>query len=151
MATRRRTWISRAASSIRENAGYDQLGPSGCRLPHVLMLRAGRNDQLWRKRPGGRHPFLGVVRFAPAFFSTPHAARGAVLVGCSGIARLLALNPNLLYLQATPMTETVVLGGADGAAVTSPCCFRETQSLAAVTGRAWRASPRRWRATRAGS
>ena len=46
---------------------------------------------------------------------------------------LLALNPNLLYLQATPMTETVVLA-ALMALLYFTVLFRETQSFAAVIG-----------------
>jgi len=46
---------------------------------------------------------------------------------------LLALNPNLLYLQGTPMTEAVVLA-ALMALLYFTVVFRETQSFAAVIG-----------------
>ena len=46
---------------------------------------------------------------------------------------LLALNPNLLYSQATPMTEPVMLA-ALAALLYFTVRFRETQGLGAVMG-----------------
>ena len=46
---------------------------------------------------------------------------------------IFALNPNLLYLQSTPMTELVSLAGLMGVLYFS-VLFRQTQSLGAVAG-----------------
>ncbi len=89
-------------------AGYHQIGTVWLPVPHVLMMGLARIDVLWRSGLAGAIPasvcfalggwwlFLAVRRM---FDSSAALAATAVY----------ALNPNLLYLQATPMTEPIAL------------------------------------------
>ena len=87
--------------------GYDQLGTVWLPLPHVLMLPLVANDALWRTGLAGAIPSAVCFVMAGAFllastwriFRSRFASAAALAV--------FALNPNLLYLQSTPMTEPV--------------------------------------------
>jgi len=113
--------------------GYDQLGTVWLPLPHVLMLPLVGNDQLWRSGLAGAISSSACFVCAGVFLYA--ALRRAAHSSAAALASvaLLALNPNLLYLQATPMTETVVLA-ALMALLYFTVLFRETQSFAAVVG-----------------
>lgn len=113
--------------------GYDQLGTVWLSLPHALMLPFVRNDALWRSGLAGAIPSAACFVCAGLFLyaATRRAAHSSAVALAS--LGLLALNPNLLYLQATPMTETVVLA-ALMALLYFTVLFRETQSLAAAVG-----------------
>jgi hypothetical protein len=113
--------------------GYDQLGTVWLPLPHVLMLPLVRNDGLWRSGLAGAIPSSACFVCAGVFLYAAlrrAAHSSAVAVAALG---LFALNPNLLYLQATPMTETVVLAGLM-ALLYFTVLFTETQSYWAVIG-----------------
>ena len=114
--------------------GYDQIGTVWLPLPHLLTLAIRAEQSAY-----GAADWLALflhrpASFAPVFSCMPpsnarpnrHAARLASL-------GLLVFNPNLLYLQATPMTEAVFLA-ALMALLYFTIVFRETQSLAAVIG-----------------
>jgi hypothetical protein len=113
--------------------GYDQLGTVWLPLPHVLMLPLVRNDRLWRSGLAGAIPSAacfvcsGLFLYAALKRATHSASVALASVG------LLALNPNLLYLQAIPMTEAVVLA-ALMALLYFTVLFSETQSFAPVIG-----------------
>lgn len=113
--------------------GYSQLGTVWLPLPHLLMLPLVRNDQLWRTGLAGAIPSSVCFVCAGVFLCA--AMRRASHSSAVAVASLavLALNPNLLYLQATPMTETVVLA-ALMALLYFTVVFRDTQSFAAVVG-----------------
>jgi hypothetical protein len=118
--------------------GYNQIGTVWLPLPHLLTLGLVRSaglwdDHLWRSGLAGAIPssacFIcaGVFLYAALKRATQSSAAALASLG------LLAFNPNLLYLQATPMTETVVLA-ALMALLYFTVLFRETQSWAAVIG-----------------
>jgi hypothetical protein len=113
--------------------GYDQFGTVWLPLPHALMLPFVFNDGLWRSGLAGAIPssacFLCAGMFLYASIKRAAQSSAAALASLG----LLALNPNLLYLQATPLTETVVLA-ALMALLYFTVLFRETQSFAAVIG-----------------
>jgi len=113
--------------------GYDQIGTVWLPLPHLLMLPLVKNDQLWRSGLAGAIPASACFVCAGLFLYA--AIRRAAQSSAIAVASLgvLALNPNLLYLQATPMTETVVLA-ALMAVLYFSILFRETQSMTAVAG-----------------
>jgi hypothetical protein len=113
--------------------GYDQLGTVWLPLPHVLMLPFVRNDGLWRSGLAGAIPAAACFVCAGVFlYSAMRRAAHSSAVALASLG-LLALNPNLLYLQSTPMTETVMLA-ALMALLYFTVLFRETQSFAAVVG-----------------
>jgi len=93
--------------------GYEQIGTVWLPLPHVLMLPLVTIDSWWRNGLAGAIPagmawvLAGTFLFATLrrFFD-----RAASLAGTA----LFALQPNLLYLQATPMTESIFFAAALG-------------------------------------
>jgi hypothetical protein len=116
-----------------QTAGYSQIGTVWLPLTHWAMLPfVGRGD-LWHNGLAGSVPFAcffvigGCFLFSAVrriFQSTPAAATA---VG------LCALNPNLLYIQATPMTEAMFFG-CFCALLYFTVRFRETQSWWSVCG-----------------
>ena len=110
---------------------YDQLGTVWLPVPHLLTLTLVWNDGLWRSGLAGAIPssacfvMAGAFLFAAMRRATRCSAAAAVSLG------VFALNPNLLYLQSTPMTEPVSLAGLMALLYFS-IRFRDTQSLAAA-------------------
>ena len=113
--------------------GYDQLGTVWLPLPHVLTLLLVESDQLWRTGLAGGIPASASFICAGIFlYASIRRAAHSSAVACASLG-LLALNPNLLYLQATPMSEAVFLA-ALMALLYFTVLFRDTQSFAAVIG-----------------
>ena len=99
------------ARRLFDNAtpGLAQLGGVWLPLPHLLMLPFIWNDTLWRTGLAGSLPSMGcyVVATLYLFLSArrlTHDSR-ASFVG----TLLFLLNPNILYLQSTPMSELVLI------------------------------------------
>ncbi len=113
--------------------GYDQIGTVWLPLPHLLMLPFVRKDALWRSGLAGAIPASACFVCAGVFLYA--AIRKAARSSAAAVAALglLVLNPNLLYLQATPMTEAVVLA-ALMALLYFTVAFRESQSFWVVVG-----------------
>src|SRR6266516_615368 len=89
--------------------GLAQLGGVWLPLPQLLMLPFIWNDYLWRTGLAGSFPSMlcYVVAAVYLFFSArrlTHDSR-ASFVG----TLLFILNPNILYLQSTPLSETVCI------------------------------------------
>ena len=85
-----------------------QLGTVWLPLPHVLMIPFIINDWMWRTGVGGSIPSMiayvlgvvGIYRLIRARLSRNTAFTAAAIYG---------LNPNLLYMQSTAMTESIFL------------------------------------------
>jgi hypothetical protein len=113
--------------------GYDQIGTVWLPLPHILTLALVWNNRLWQSGLAGAIPssvcfvLAGVFLFAAMRRATHSSAAAFAALG------LFALNPNLLYLQATPMTEPMAFAGLM-ALLYFTVLFRETQSWGAVIG-----------------
>lgn len=116
-----------------QTPGYSQIGTVWLPLTHWAMLPFVRRDDLWRNGIAGSIPFAfffvigGCFLFAAVrriFQSTPAAVTAVALC---------ALNPNLLYMQATPMTEGMFFGCLC-ALLYFTVRFRETQAGWAVAG-----------------
>ena len=102
--------------------GSDQLGSVWLPLPHLLMAPFVSNEWLWRTGIGGSIPSMaayilgvaGVFRLVRA--RSPQQAKGG-LAGDPGASRagawlaaaIYGLNPSLLYMQSTAMTESIFL------------------------------------------
>lgn len=91
--------------------GYEQIGTVWLPLPHLLMLPLVANDAWWRNGLAGGIPSAVCFAIAGTFLFA--AARRVFQCGAAALAAaaLFALNPNLLYLQSAPMTETVLFVG----------------------------------------
>ncbi len=89
--------------------GIYQIGTVWLPLPHALMAPLVSNKRLWSSGLAGAIPaaacfvFAGLLLFATVrrVFASSAAAWASLAV--------FAFNPNLLYLQATPMTEPMFL------------------------------------------
>lgn len=110
--------------------GPAQLGTAWLPLPHLLMMPFVWSDKLWRSGLAGAVPpaicyvIAGLFLFAAARrIFTPSASWGAVAV--------FALNPNMLYLQSIPMTESI-MAAALAALLWATLCYREAPSLKLV-------------------
>jgi hypothetical protein len=113
--------------------GYDQLGTVWLPLPHVLMLPLVRDDGWWRNGLAGAIPAMICFICGGLFlFAAMRRAAQSASVAWASLA-LLAFNPNLLYLQATPMSEAAVLA-AFMALLYFTVLFRDTQSILAAAG-----------------
>ncbi len=116
---------------------WDRSVPSGCPLPHLLMLPFVTDDFLWRSGLAGAIPsalclvIAGTFLFAAVRRELSSTGAGAVAVA------LFALNPNVLYLASAPMTEAVFFAALAGVLYFT-VLFRQTQSLwaAAAAGAA---------------
>jgi hypothetical protein len=89
--------------------GWQQLGAVWLPLPHLLQLFPTQID--WLYRTGLFGSLVSLTSFAVSIWA---AARLVVsmtgsAVGAVTAGSLLLFNPNLLYLQATPMTEPLLL------------------------------------------
>ena len=87
---------------------YEQIGTAWLPLPHLLMLPLVGDDEWWRNGLAGGVPsaicfvLAGMFLYLAARRAWQSAAAAAATVA------LFALNPNLLYLQSTPMTEAAL-------------------------------------------
>jgi hypothetical protein len=113
--------------------GYWQIGAAWLPLPHLLMLPLVGNDQLWRTGLAGAIPSAvyfvigGMFLFAAARRAFQSDAAGVVATG------IFVLNPNILYLQATPMTEPLFYASLM-ALLYFTVLFGDTQSQWAAAG-----------------
>src|SRR5678810_22805 len=88
--------------------GWQQIGAVWLPLPHLLNAFPIQNDFLYRTGASG--VAISVASFAIATGSIAWIvlaiteSAGAALAG----AAVFALNPNVLYLQSTPMTEPLL-------------------------------------------
>jgi hypothetical protein len=113
--------------------GYEQLGTSWLPLLHILLLPLVARDALWHNGLAGAIPpaicFIAGVTFLFAAVRRVFSSTAAGAVA----AALYALNPNALYLQSIPMTETLFFAALAGVLYFS-VRFREAQSLGSVVG-----------------
>ncbi len=115
--------------------GYAQLGAVWLPMPHLLMLPLVANDTLWRTGLAGAIPseifyaLGGTFLFAAARRVFKSEAAGVVSAG------VFALNPNVLYLQATPMTEAIFFGSLI-AILYFTVLFHDEPSMASAAGAA---------------
>ena len=90
--------------------GWQQLGAVWLPLPHLLNAIPVQLD--WCYRTGGSAVAISILAFALATASLAWIVAKVTgsLVAAGLTAVVFALNPNVLYLQATPMTEPLLLG-----------------------------------------
>lgn len=89
---------------------YSQIGAVWLPLPHLLNLLPVQIDALYRTGASG--VAISIASFTLACYAIAHvvirvtASRAAAAISVA----LFALNPNVLYLQSTPMTEPLLFG-----------------------------------------
>ena len=111
--------------------GPEQLGTAWLPLPHLLMtplaVPSPLGDKLWRNGLAGAIPsaicfvIAGLFLFASAQRVFSNTAAWAALA-------VFALNPNMLYLQSIPMTESI-FAAAVMALLWATIRYRESASI----------------------
>jgi hypothetical protein len=90
-----------------QTPGIFQIGTVWLPLPHWLMMPLVKDDALWANGLAGAIPVsLCFWAAGMLLFGASRQLTGSFWAGFAA-ALVFALNPNLLYLQATPMTEPV--------------------------------------------
>lgn len=89
---------------------YSQIGAVWLPLPHLLNLLPVQID--WMYRTGASGVAISVVSFALACYAIAYLVlRVSTSPAAATIAvAVFALNPDVLYLQSTPMTEPLLFG-----------------------------------------
>ena len=109
----------RIARSVFDSAtpGAAQLGAVSLPLPHLIMLPFIWNDYLWRTGLAGCIPSMICYTIAAVYLFL--AARRLSNNSCAAFVSSLAftLNPNIIYLQTTPLSEPVCF------ATSTAACF----------------------------
>ena len=102
-------------------------------LPHWLMLPLAQNDALWQNGLAGAIPSaLCFVAAGTLLFAAVRRLFDSTIAGATA-AVLLALNPNLMFLQSSSMTEAVFLACLMGVLYGS-VRFAESQGWWAAAG-----------------
>jgi hypothetical protein len=111
--------------------GPEQIGTGWLPLPHVLMIPFVARDSWWHSGLAGAIPSSGCFVIAGTFLFA--AARRVFASNPAAVCStmLFALNPNMLYLQATPMTEPLFLASV-AALLWATLWFRDSQSPLAL-------------------
>jgi hypothetical protein len=89
--------------------GIAQIGTVWLPLPHLLMIPFAINDDLWHTGFAGS--IVSMLAFLVSVFftyKTIFTITKSVVGGVIG-ASVMALNPNFLYIQTTPMTEPLLI------------------------------------------
>jgi hypothetical protein len=90
--------------------GWQQIGAVWLPLPHVLNLLPVQVDPLYRTGASG--VAISILSLAAGGYAVVRmvARETGSSVGAVTALVLLVTNPNLLYLQSTPMTEPLLIG-----------------------------------------
>jgi hypothetical protein len=111
--------------------GPEQIGTVWLPLPHALLIPFVMRDAWWRSGLAGVLPSVACFVLAGTFLFLSarriYGSTGAALAA----ALLFALNPNVLYLQSTPMTEPLFLASLL-AMLWATLWFRDSQSPVAI-------------------
>jgi hypothetical protein len=104
-----------------QTPGLLQLGTVWLPLPHLLMIPFLWSNSMWQSGAGGSIPsmiayvfgVMGIFRLVRGMLEAgPLAESGtnsAASVGAWAAAFVYGANPNLIYMQATAMTESIYL------------------------------------------
>jgi hypothetical protein len=100
-----------------QTPGLLQLGTVWLPLPHLLMIPFLVSDMMWQSGLGGSIPsmiayvlgVIGIFRLTRDLLSNHDRMRSAARSGAWLAALVYGANPNLIYLQATAMTEPLYL------------------------------------------
>src|SRR5579875_2807156 len=111
--------------------GPEQIGTVWLPLPHILMIPAVMHGGWWQSGAAGAVVSPVALVLAGAFLFA--AARRVYLSAAAAFAAVLifALNPNVLYLGSTAMTE-LPFAACSAALLWSTVWFRDSQSIFAI-------------------
>ncbi len=100
-----------------QTPGLLQLGTVWLPLPHLLMIPFILSKTMWQNGTGGSIPsmiayvlgVMGIFRLVGRALEADLRTKPAATVGAWAAAFAYGANPNLIYMQATAMTESVYL------------------------------------------
>ncbi len=100
-----------------QTPGLLQLGTVWLPLPHLLMTPFIFVDSMWQKGAGGSIPSMvayvfgvvGIFRLVRGMRENDPRSKAVAGVGAAAAAFSYGANPNLLYMQATAMTESLYM------------------------------------------
>jgi hypothetical protein len=100
-----------------QTPGLLQLGTVWLPLPHLLMVPFLWSNSLWQSGAGGSVPsmfayvfgVLGIFRMVRGAMESNPRTKPVAVLAASVAAFAYGANPNLIYMQATAMTESVYL------------------------------------------
>lgn len=111
--------------------GLEQIGTVWLPLPHVLMIWPSMTGSWWRSGAAGAIVSPACSVLAGTFlFAAARRAYSSAAAGLA-VALMFALNPNLLYLESTAMTEALFAASV-GALLWATLWFRDSQSIFAI-------------------
>ena len=87
--------------------GYDQIGTVWLPLPHLLLMPLARVDAWWRSGLAAAIPSAAAFVVTCGFLFCAVRRLFDSTAAAAASTALFAANPNVLYLQAIPMTEAV--------------------------------------------
>jgi len=100
-----------------QTPGLLQLGTVWLPLPHLLMIPFIWSNAMWQNGAGGSIPSMlayvfgvvGIFRLVRGVLGADLRTKPAAGVGAVAAAFAYGANPNLIYMQATAMTESIYL------------------------------------------
>ncbi len=111
--------------------GPEQIGTVWLPLPHLLLIPFVMHGNWWRTGVAGIFPSAICFVLAGTFlFAAVRRAYGSASAALAA-ALVFGLNPNILYLQSTPMTE-MLFAASLAALIWSILWFRDSQSIFAI-------------------
>jgi len=113
--------------------GTDEIGSVWLPLPHLLLAPFAARDDHWKSGLAGAIPSAACFVIGGAFlFAATRRVFASESAGAVALA-LYALNPNVLYLQSTPMTEPI-FAAALAAMLYFTVLYRQNQAWWAAAG-----------------
>lgn len=100
-----------------QTPGLLQLGTVWLPLPHLLMIPFLVSDAMWQSGTGGSIPSMiayvlgvvGIFRLVRRLLDSDPRTKPAAVLSAGAAAFVYGANPNLIYMQATAMTESIYL------------------------------------------
>jgi len=111
--------------------GPEQIGTVWLPLPHLLMIPFVMHDAWWRSGLAGVIPSAICFVLAGTFLFAAALRAYSSIFAAWVVTLLFGLNLNILYLQSTPMTESLFLASL-AALLWATVWFRDSQSVFAV-------------------
>lgn len=115
--------------------GAEQFGTVWLPLPHALMIPLVRRDAWWRDGLAGTIPSSACFILAGVFLFAAARRIYASAAAALAVTLLFALNPNMLYLQSTAMTEALFALSV-AALLWATLWFRDSQTALAIVAAA---------------
>jgi hypothetical protein len=111
--------------------GVEQLGTGWLPFTHIVLIPFVMHGDWWRTGFGGTVPSAACLAIAAIFFFAAAERAFHSQAAAFGAMLVFLLNPNMLYLSATPMTEPVFAASV-AALLFATLWFRDSQSIWAL-------------------